>query len=133
MVVAMGDRSKRSENGTFHDTYSMNVLTVINDKGYCDGTVDSVVLSGVGSPCGGWAMTEYDEWPELMTTEEVSVVLRTSPETVRRWVRKGDVPAIRLGGRWMLRKNDVKALLDPRPILAGGRIHPGKRAVDLLK
>lgn len=74
------------------------------------------------------AMAEYDEWPELMTPAEVGTVLRCAPGTVRRWIRVGIVPGIYLGGRWMLRKEDVKALLNPRPVLAGGRIHPGTKA-----
>jgi len=40
-----------------------------------------------------------DELPELMTVKEVAAFLRVSPLTIKRWGKKGKLPAIRINSR----------------------------------
>jgi len=40
-----------------------------------------------------------DNLPDLMTIREVSELLRVSPLTVKRWGKKGKLPAIRINSR----------------------------------
>ncbi|MFA6005879.1 MAG: helix-turn-helix domain-containing protein [Patescibacteria group bacterium] len=41
----------------------------------------------------------FDDLPELLTIEEVSDVLRVSKITLKRWGKKGKLPAIRINSR----------------------------------
>jgi excisionase family DNA binding protein len=40
-----------------------------------------------------------DNLPELMTVKEVAAFLRVSPLTIKRWGKKGKLPAIRINSR----------------------------------
>jgi len=40
-----------------------------------------------------------DNLPDLMTIREVSELLRVSPLTIKRWGKKGKLPAIRINSR----------------------------------
>lgn len=40
-----------------------------------------------------------DELPELMTVKEVAEFLRVSPLTIKRWGKRGKLPAIRINSR----------------------------------
>jgi excisionase family DNA binding protein len=48
----------------------------------------------------------------LMTTREVLVYLRVTPRTVYRLIREGDLPAVRMGGRWRFRRADLDGWLE---------------------
>ena len=37
--------------------------------------------------------------PDLLTTAEAAAYLRVHPETIRGWVRKGVIPAVKFGNR----------------------------------
>ena len=41
----------------------------------------------------------FDDLPELMTLDEVSRILRVSKITLKRWGKKGKLPAIRINSR----------------------------------
>ncbi|OGK64976.1 hypothetical protein A2313_02845 [Candidatus Roizmanbacteria bacterium RIFOXYB2_FULL_41_10] len=41
----------------------------------------------------------FDDLPELLTLEEVSQILRVSKITLKRWGKKGKLPAIRINSR----------------------------------
>jgi excisionase family DNA binding protein len=41
----------------------------------------------------------FDDLPELLTLEEVSKILRVSKITLKRWGKKGKLPAIRINSR----------------------------------
>jgi len=41
----------------------------------------------------------FDDLPELMTLDEVSQILRVSKITLKRWGKKGKLPAIRINSR----------------------------------
>ena len=40
-----------------------------------------------------------DDWPELLTVKEVAKILRVAPLTVKRWGKRGKLPAIRINSR----------------------------------
>ena len=40
-----------------------------------------------------------EELPELMTVREVAEFLRVSPLTIKRWGKRGKLPAIRINSR----------------------------------
>ena len=51
----------------------------------------------------------------LLTARELGERLGVSPETVLRWVRRGELPAIRLpGGAVRFREDEVEAWLEER-------------------
>ncbi len=41
----------------------------------------------------------FDDLPELLTIEEVAQILRVSKITLKRWGKKGKLPAIRINSR----------------------------------
>jgi len=45
------------------------------------------------------ASVKLDDLPELLTIEEVSRLLRVSKITLKRWGKKGKLPAIRINSR----------------------------------
>jgi excisionase family DNA binding protein len=44
-------------------------------------------------------MAVGQDLPELMTVKEVAAFLRVSPLTIKRWGKKGKLPAIRINSR----------------------------------
>ena len=55
---------------------------------------------------------------ELLTVLEVAARLKLNPETVRRWIREGKLPAIKLGptnAGWRVRASDLDHWLASRP------------------
>ncbi|MDP3955487.1 MAG: helix-turn-helix domain-containing protein [bacterium] len=42
---------------------------------------------------------KLDELPDLLTVKEVADVLRVSPLTIKRWGKRGKLPAIRINSR----------------------------------
>jgi excisionase family DNA binding protein len=40
-----------------------------------------------------------DEWQDLLTVREVAKILRVSPLTIKRWGKRGKLPAIRINSR----------------------------------
>ena len=47
----------------------------------------------------------------LLTVEDVSKRLQIKPDTIRRWIRSGKLPAIELGGRLRIDPNDLQEFL----------------------
>jgi excisionase family DNA binding protein len=52
----------------------------------------------------------FDDLPELMTLEEVSKILRVSKITLKRWGKKGKLPAIRINSRGDRRYKRVEVM-----------------------
>ena len=53
---------------------------------------------------------------ELLTTEEAATILRMTREAVSRKVQKGEIPGVKIGKRWLIRKETLDALLElPEP------------------
>jgi excisionase family DNA binding protein len=50
----------------------------------------------------------------LLTTRQVADRFGLSPETVLRWVRRGQLPAFRLGGAIRFREQELDAWLEQR-------------------
>ncbi len=48
----------------------------------------------------------------LMTTEEVIAYLRVNPRTVYRLIQAGDLPAVRVGRQWRVRRGDLDTWLE---------------------
>ncbi len=46
---------------------------------------------------------------EFLTAEEVAAMLRIAPQTIRRLIRQGDIPAARIGAKWRIRRSDLEA------------------------
>lgn len=66
-------------------------------------------------------MTEQDQ-AAWFTVQEVAELLKVNEETVRRWVRRGELPVLQLGrGRagYRIRRADVDAFTEQRYGLMG--------------
>jgi len=46
----------------------------------------------------------------MLTVPEVAKRLRKNPETVRRWIREGKLPARKIGNQHFVEENEVAAL-----------------------
>ncbi len=53
---------------------------------------------------------------QLLTVEDLAALLRVDRWTVRRWIRAGQIPAVRLGGRFYVPRRAFEEL-----IMAAGR------------
>lgn len=51
------------------------------------------------APKKEYSMSLGDEWPDLLTVREVAKILRVSPLTIKRWGKRGKLPAIRINSR----------------------------------
>ena len=52
---------------------------------------------------------------KLLTAEEVAKRIRRTPFTVRKYLRSGVIPAIKLDdGTWLVRESDIQAYLEKR-------------------
>lgn len=48
----------------------------------------------------------------LLTVNEVAVILRLKPDTIRSMARRGDLQAIKLGRLWRFRRSSISHLLE---------------------
>lgn len=48
---------------------------------------------------------------ELLTVEEVAAFLRTTPNTIYRWLRSGKLPGVKLGKEWRIQREVLDAKL----------------------
>ena len=44
---------------------------------------------------------------DLLTVREVSKMLRVTPETVRRWLKEGQLRGVRVGAGWRIERREV--------------------------
>jgi excisionase family DNA binding protein len=49
---------------------------------------------------------------ELLTPEEAAVYLRLNPQTAYRLLRGGQLPGVKIGRQWRIRKSALDAYLD---------------------
>ena len=59
---------------------------------------------------------------ELLTVEEVSELLQVHPDSVRRMMRQGRLPAVKVGWQWYVRRSDFDRLFEK-----AGQGQPGAR------
>jgi excisionase family DNA binding protein len=61
--------------------------------------------------------TSGDNPRRLLTTEEVVSYLRVNSRTVYRLIQSGDLPAVRVGRQWRVRRSDLYEWLERgRPV-----------------
>ena len=54
---------------------------------------------------------------ELLTVEEVAAFLRTTPNTIYRWLRAGKLPGVKLGKEWRIRQETLDSkLAETKPV-----------------
>jgi excisionase family DNA binding protein len=53
------------------------------------------------------------EWPELLSPQDVAGLLRLTTGTVARWCETGQIEAVRVGRRWRIPPNAVWPLVPP--------------------
>jgi len=51
---------------------------------------------------------------EFLTTEEIAKKLGIHPATIRKYIRQGLLPAVRLQGMWRVRPEDYQRFLEER-------------------
>ena len=56
-------------------------------------------------------MDELNE-KTILTTKEVADLLRVSLITVRRWLKAGKIPSIRIGKHYRIRRDDIEDLFN---------------------
>jgi excisionase family DNA binding protein len=49
---------------------------------------------------------------ELLTVAEAAKIFRVTLQTIRNWIQWGKLPALRVGRRFLVRREHVEALLD---------------------
>ena len=49
---------------------------------------------------------------ELETTDFAADFLKVHPETVRRLIRSGELPAVKVGRNWRVRRSDLQRILE---------------------
>lgn len=50
----------------------------------------------------------------FLTPQEVSALLRVSTQTVRRWIKEGELPAYKVGRAWRIKEVDLNKWLNGR-------------------
>lgn len=58
-------------------------------------------------------MENEKEKPEMMTTKEVTEMLRITRTTLYKWMDKGKLTPVRPGKKLLFARQDVEALLKP--------------------
>jgi excisionase family DNA binding protein len=70
----------------------------------------------------------------LLTTREIAEVLSVSPETVLRWTRRGELPAIRLpGGALRYRRDEIEDWLAAHSTTVADRERPSVQAAGAVR
>jgi excisionase family DNA binding protein len=49
---------------------------------------------------------------ELLTVGEAAAIFRVTLQTIRNWIEWGKLPALRVGRRFLVRREHIEALLD---------------------
>lgn len=58
-----------------------------------------------------YTAAEYDELPEVLTSDQVARVISASPAQVRRWAYEGVIPGRQFGTRWRFSKTVLEQLI----------------------
>src|SRR5579863_9381923 len=57
-------------------------------------------------------MAEREQEPGLMTVAEAAAIFRVTMQTIRNWIEWGKLPALRVGRRFLVRREHIEELLD---------------------
>ena len=52
-----------------------------------------------------------EEVAQMLTAAQVAEVLHIRPDSVTRKINKGEIPALKVGSRWMVKRETLEALL----------------------
>lgn len=63
-------------------------------------------------------VTSIDELPAICTPADAGLLIGFAPEYVSRLAAAGVIRAFKLGGRWRIRRDDLKAFIDRQAELA---------------
>jgi len=74
-------------------------------------------------------MGKKEDFPELLTPEEVGDLLKIATSTVYKYLREGKIPGIRIGSVWRVNKIDLLTLLESKKT----GIHPYRPKDDRIK
>jgi len=71
-------------------------------------------MSGLAMTNGDIEMHNHSvsELQAFLTTEEVLGYLKTTPRTIYRLIRSGELPAVRIGRQWRFRRTDLDAWVE---------------------
>jgi len=50
---------------------------------------------------------------EMLTTEQAAAALHMRPDSLVRKIRRQEIPAVKIGKRWLIRKETLEAMLQP--------------------
>jgi excisionase family DNA binding protein len=50
---------------------------------------------------------------EMLTTEQAAATLHMRPDSLVRKIRRQEIPAVKIGKRWLIRKETLDAMLQP--------------------
>jgi excisionase family DNA binding protein len=50
---------------------------------------------------------------EMLTTEQAAAALHMRPDSLVRKIRRQQIPAVKIGKRWLIRKETLDAMLEP--------------------
>jgi excisionase family DNA binding protein len=50
---------------------------------------------------------------ELLTTAQVGEMLHMRPDSIVRKIKRGQIPAVKVGKQWLIRKETLEAMLQP--------------------
>ena len=56
-------------------------------------------MENTNSPAQNKSKLSLENLPDLLTVREVAEILRVSPLTIKRWGKRGKLPAIRINAR----------------------------------
>ena len=57
-------------------------------------------------------MAEREQELELLTVAEAAAIFRVTPQSIRNWIEWGKLPALRVGRRFLVRREHIQELLD---------------------
>jgi excisionase family DNA binding protein len=49
----------------------------------------------------------------MLTTEQAAAVLHMRPDSVVRKIHRQEIPAVKVGKRWLIRRETLEAILQP--------------------
>jgi len=47
---------------------------------------------------------------EYLTPQQAGELLQVTVRSIYEWMKNGDLPAVKIGGRWRIRRRDIDAL-----------------------